>query len=33
MHIEQCNVVIIKYEIKSMKTLEDTILKLASFGH
>ena len=26
MHIEQCNmVVIIKYEIKSMKTLEDTI--------
>ena len=29
MHIEQCNiVVIIKYEIKSMKTLEDTILKV-----
>ena len=28
MHIEQCNVVvIIKYEIKSMKTLEDTISK------
>ena len=26
MHIEQCNVVvIIEYEIKSMKTLEDTI--------
>ena len=26
MHIEQCNVVvIIKYEIKSMKTLEDTV--------
>ena len=26
MHIEQCNVVVfIKYEIKSMKTLEDTI--------
>ena len=26
MHIEQCNIiVIIKYEIKSMKTLEDTI--------
>ena len=26
MHIEQCNlVVIIKYEIESMKTLEDTI--------
>ena len=35
MHIEQCNVVvIIKYEIKSMKTLEDyDFLKLARFGH
>ena len=29
MHIEQCNVVvIIKYEIKSTKSLEDTIFKL-----
>ena len=35
MHTEQCNVVvIIKYEIKNMKTLEDTISESGLvFGH